>query len=289
MLRNAMRATETPMVATIQASQQQNGYRDQQQRQPTALMLLAPLTLIMFLQQREDMHGACEEVTRADVIRGKYENKIRYFSPPEKSFEIFASERTEDGELRMSYKDFLRAMTPFVYTPFFEETDKYLEAHMPMFLKKVDADNDGTISYTEYFFFLTLFQIPESRLRRVWKKFPEGKMSKDQASQTLLELRKQTQAGLRQKDKTQIDARAIKATEEDFKKTNLMLVEILFKGKTHLTVRDMLELQEHFKEALWHYMFHTLGPNEKGRISTESFLQSHLSSLSGSSTEKYRK
>lgn len=30
------------------------------------------------------------DLSRAEKIRGNYENKIRFFSPPEKVFEIFA-------------------------------------------------------------------------------------------------------------------------------------------------------------------------------------------------------
>ena len=102
--------------------------------------------------------GECFNASRAEKIRGNYENKIRFFSPPEKSFEIFSSEKTEEGEMRMSYKDFLHAMTPYCYTAFFEDedVDAYLKDHRPSILKKVDADGDGTISFTEYFFFLVL-------------------------------------------------------------------------------------------------------------------------------------
>ena len=76
----------------------------------------------------------CEEPSREDRIRGNYENKIRFFSPPEKTYEIFATEKTEEGELRMTYKDFFRAMTPYCYTPFFEGTDEYLKTYKPEIL-----------------------------------------------------------------------------------------------------------------------------------------------------------
>jgi hypothetical protein len=36
-------------------------------------------------------------------MRGLYENKIRFFCGPEKIFEIFATKRTEDGELVMTF------------------------------------------------------------------------------------------------------------------------------------------------------------------------------------------
>lgn len=116
----------------------------------------------------------------------------------------------------MTYKDFLHVMTPYCFTPFFEDAEEYLKEHKIDILQKVDADRDGTISFTEFFFFLVLLQIPPSRLRRVTKKYPDGKLTKAQVSEVLRELRKSTQAGQKQQGKTKIDARAIKATEEDF-------------------------------------------------------------------------
>lgn len=162
------------------------------------MALLAPAAMLLYMKKKcenEETLSECEEPDRPDIIRGNYENKIRFFSPPEKIYEVFATERSEDGELRMSYKDFLRAMTPFCYTPFFEDTDEYLKAHENRLLSIVDADRDGTISFTEFFFFLVIYQIEPLRIRRVWKKFPDGKMPLEKASETLRYLRKQTQAG----------------------------------------------------------------------------------------------
>ena len=98
----------------------------------------------------------CEAPSRSDTIRGNYENKIRFFSPPEKVFEIFAHEKDENGELMMSYEDFLKTNSPYNQTVTFEGTEDYLKEHNPEFLKKVDVDNTGLISFTEYFFFTVL-------------------------------------------------------------------------------------------------------------------------------------
>ena len=159
------------------------------------MMLLAPMTLALYMQSKQNEIAQCEEPDRICIIRGRYENKIRFFSPPEKSFEIFASEKQEDGELRMSYKDFLIAMTPFCYTPFFEGCDEYLKENTPSILKKVDADGDGSISFTEYFFFLVLLQIHPRKLKRVFSKFEGGKLKKSEGGKCLRELRLSTQAG----------------------------------------------------------------------------------------------
>ena len=102
-------------------------------------MVLGPMALLSYyhLKKKDEINATaeCYDASRAEKIRGNYENKIRFFSPPEKSFEIFASEKTDDGELRMSYRDFLHAMTPFSYTTYFEGGDEYLKEHRPEILK----------------------------------------------------------------------------------------------------------------------------------------------------------
>lgn len=49
-------------------------------------------------------------------VRGTYENRIRFFAPPEKIFETFAHTKKQ-GKLYLSYGDFLKAVTPFNYAP----------------------------------------------------------------------------------------------------------------------------------------------------------------------------
>ena len=73
-------------------------------------------------------------------------------------FEIFSTIKTEDGELRMSYSDFLKTMTPYNYGELQEEEFilAYLKEHAPRILKRVDVNKDGEISFTEFFFFMLL-------------------------------------------------------------------------------------------------------------------------------------
>ena len=42
-----------------------------------------------------------------------------------------------------------------------------------------------------------------------------------------------------------------------------------------------MHLQREFHEDLWHYQFHTLLPNDQGRISTPNYLRSNLPYLVG--------
>ena len=113
-------------------------------------------------------------------------------------------------------------------------------------------------------------------------------MSREDTISVLRELRKSTQAGARQQDKVGLDARAIKAGEDDFLETNKHLVNLLFKNKDGINVHDLINLQYRFREDLWHYHFHTLEPNDKDRISTGMLLSSKLSDLTGTNIEKFR-
>lgn len=79
-----------------------------------------------------------EEASRADKIRGSYENKIRFFAPPEKIFETFASKKKDD-KLVMTYNDIFRALTPYNFTSI-KDTNSYFENFTPRCIKLVDPN-----------------------------------------------------------------------------------------------------------------------------------------------------
>ena len=114
--------------------------------------------LYLMSQKQSEEPSECEGVSRADKIRGAYENKIRFFAPPEKMFEIFSTLKTSEGEMRMSYADFLQTMTPYNHGKLQEKEfiEEYVKEHTPRILTKVDVNKDGEISFTEFFFFLLL-------------------------------------------------------------------------------------------------------------------------------------
>lgn len=98
----------------------------------------------------------CAEAPRSDRIRGTYENKIRFFSPPEKIYETFATSKSKDGKhVEMSYSDFFRALTPYNYTAL-KDNKPYFEKYHPTILEMADIDHDGVISFPEFFFFITI-------------------------------------------------------------------------------------------------------------------------------------
>lgn len=134
---------------------------------------MAPLAVAMYMStQTNEQEAKAEcEASRADRIRGNYENKIRFFASPEKVFDIFSTEEDDDVSL-MSYEDFLHCMTPYNNGELLthEDIKEYLKENKMSVLQYVDADGSGTISYTEFVFFLTLHQVPPARLRKMFKR-----------------------------------------------------------------------------------------------------------------------
>ena len=120
---------------------------------------------------------SCEDLSTSEKIRGNYENKIRFFAPPEKIFETFATIK-ENENVFMTYSDFFFSLTPFSFHKNSEEENEksYFDKFTPEVLKIADINGDGKIDFPEFIFFLTLLQLPESEIYAVFKK--KGKDSK---------------------------------------------------------------------------------------------------------------
>ena len=139
--------------------------------------------------------------------------------------------KTEDGKLVMSYGDFFRALTPYNHSEI-KDNKAYFEKHKPDILKVADSNNDGVISFPEFFFFITILQMPLGLIAKEFAKHDKdgGKMSKEEFSKTLTTLRKKTLLGNKQINKGFVpDARLISAKEEDFLQTNNEICDELFK------------------------------------------------------------
>lgn len=143
----------------------------------------------------------------------------------------------------MTYGDFFKALTPYNYCEM-KDNKTYFEKHSPEVLKVADSNNDGVISFPEFFFFITILQMP---LGLIAKEFVKGgsKMDKKQFSKVLTDLRKKTMLGQKQTNKGFVpDARLISAKEEDFLQTNTEVVEQLFASKEFYTLEDFLNFRE---------------------------------------------
>ena len=86
-----------------------------------------------------------------------------------------------------------------------------------------------------------------------------------------------------------VDPRMISAGDEEFKRCNAALCDLLFKDKTAVTVEDFIKIKQMRQESLLHYEFHQFETNEDGSISTSEFAKSLLSTLSWGKATMYLK
>jgi calcium uptake protein 1, mitochondrial len=159
-------------------------------------------------------------------------------------------------------------------------------------LALADVNKDGKIDFCEFVFFLTILQLPDIEILNVFRKkgSPEKfTMNKEAFSHEFTHLRKQTLIGRKQQNTKFIDARHISADEEDFEKANKSLIDVLFREKTDITADDFFKIKNDLIQELWHYEFHSFDLTEDGRISSEDFAKSLLSTLSLSSSMTYLK
>lgn len=144
----------------------------------------------------------------------------------------------------MSYADFLKAMTPYSYTEPFDEKDieEYLKEHTPKILQTVDADKNGQISFSEFSFFLTLLQVQPGRLRRVFSKYPGKKVKNEDAPELMAKIRKYSSSGRKANSEVKIDARGIKASDEELRTTFKQVCHQLFSNQKDITSSDIIDL-----------------------------------------------
>ena len=127
----------------------------------------------------------------------------------------------------MTYADLLRCIAPYNYGEIQsnEEQKAYLDvfgAQISELLKFADADENGTISFTEYYFFVQVLQLPLSTLERDFKEHEGNKMTAVEFSKAMTKRRKQTSFGAKMTENSTgvLDGRNVKATEIDFLTTN---------------------------------------------------------------------
>ena len=106
----------------------------------------------------------------------------------------------------------------------------------------LDADNSGTISFTEFAFYLVFTQMPDNQVRRCFKKQePKNRITQEEFSKMIRSFSKK--AYKKNVEKTALDARLIAASDEDWERTNQKLCDNLFRGRKYLTFDEFLEIR----------------------------------------------
>jgi len=123
-----------------------------------------------------------------------------------------------------------------------------------------DPNGDGSISFTEFFFFITILQLPDPLLKESFELHCKDgckDLNADEFSKMLYDHRYNTKYGKKLQDKkTIIDSRNVRATEEDFRATNKDITARIFAKKPTLSLHEFFLMRDKMQEQLWHYEFY---------------------------------
>lgn len=189
----------------------------------------------------EEKKNESEKLSINEIIRGEYENKIRFFAALEKKFMIFAGINSVEKD-QMTYFQFLHCITPFQHmkTLQLEEIEKKLLSNSLFnnILKKIDVNNDKFISFEEFVIWNLMISLNKKELEI---KFPSRKMTKEQFTNHLME-NLRTYDKMRVTDKTTVDARLIKTNHETIFKVLVEFTGRYFKNNEIEIDREIQKL-----------------------------------------------
>ena len=169
--------------------------------------------LSFFMYQYTEKMNECAKASVAQNNKGNEDNKVRFFGTPENIFKHFATCDGDDGNLEMSYQEFMKSLVPYNYNvP--KDNSKYFAKHkarVEQILHIADVDKNGQISFTEFFFFVLMMQVTDRTIKADFKKH-HGKMNMAQFSKCLTSHRKKTHFGKK--------LEMLKSTDDEFISTN---------------------------------------------------------------------
>lgn len=180
----------------------------------------------------------------------------------------------------MSIEEFFTALTPFNYHKRKDFHDYYEknEERIDKVFRLVDCDKQGAVSFTQFFFFVLMYQTADSVIENEFRK-AGGKMNMLQFSKNLTQHRKKTQFGKKHD--------MLKRDEDDFLETNRQMTQKIFNNKVEIDVDTYLDLKDSIQEMLWHYEFNQYDTDKKETISAFDFAQSLMVYFPYSTYQQY--
>eukprot|EP00397_Hematodinium_sp_SG-2012_P034591 GEMP01037112.1.p1 GENE.GEMP01037112.1~~GEMP01037112.1.p1 ORF type:complete len:403 (+),score=93.32 GEMP01037112.1:236-1444(+) len=175
-----------------------------------AFRILGPLGLAsthVFCGRAEKESNGPARFESLDRVRGNYENRIKFFSNPEKIFEYFATTTDKDGAPVMSQKDFMNSLVPHTFKPEYLIVPEWVYNKV---LLLADLDGDGLISFAEFLFFTSLITISRSDLTIAFNIFcDKGNLSYEGFCDMMVALLKHSSHGGRYCQLTRFDPRGV--------------------------------------------------------------------------------
>ena len=92
-----------------------------------------------------------------------------------------------------------------------------------------DSDGSGSISFSEFLFFINLLQMPAKPLRKEFK-LKNNVMTADQLEETINKIFLKSTAGAHHRGTVALDARSVSVSDEELNKSTHAVLKILFKN-----------------------------------------------------------
>ncbi|CAG7717204.1 unnamed protein product [Allacma fusca] len=214
----------------------------------------------------------------------EYENRIRQYSTPEKTFRYFATLQvihpSGENEIFMTPDDFLRSITPGIKQPDGLGLDQY-KRYDPKLAGKLELELDpdsifyklgsaGLISFSDYIFLLTVLSTSRRHFEIAFRMFDlngDGDVDNEEFEKVTALIRQRVSIGSRHRDHA--------VTGNTFKGMNSALSCYFFGSgrKEKLTIEKFLEFQQHLQTEILNLEFRRKIPNENNRISESDFAE----------------
>ncbi|ODM99084.1 Calcium uptake protein 1, mitochondrial [Orchesella cincta] len=212
----------------------------------------------------------------------EYENRIRQYSTPDKTFRYFATLQvihpSGDNEVFMTPDDFLRSITPGIKQPEglgldqFKRYDPKLAGRLEL---ELDSDSifyrlgsHGLISFSDYVFLLTVLSTSRRHFEIAFRMFDlngDGDVDVEEFEKVTALIRQRTSVGARHRE--------ISVSTNSLREANSALNSYFF-GPTRrdkLTIEKFLEFQQQLQTEILNLEFRRKGPDDSGRITESDF------------------
>jgi hypothetical protein len=175
------------------------------------------------------------------------------------------------GDYKMTYFQYLDSLVPFQYikTKNSEDVTKDLLENKDFLkiMQKVDINGDGFINFEEFIILSVFMTVP---LKDFYKKYPKGKITREELSDFLMEEISHIES-LKITNKSLIDGRVIKTDYHTLYTFMVDFVSKAFSKDVNVDLKEVNQFQYELFLLQFFYEFYRIPQSGENKISNENF------------------